>query len=112
MIIKSLIAATALTASLMAFSPPQKAEAGVDINISVGFPGYYGYGSRYPIFNPRYSPMNCYNGKNIVRWSGFHKVNAIDCSLPAYKYTAWKSGHKFLVSVNRRGNVMSARKIF
>ena len=50
-------------------------------------------------------------GRNIVDWSGFHNVHAVDCSLPSFKYTAWKGGKKFLVSVNRFGGIYNVHRI-
>ena len=70
---------------------------------------------------PRHNPairlstpghISCKKGRNIVDNSGFHIVKAIDCSLPSYKYMAWKKGHKFVVSVNRYGNIYNVNKIF
>ena len=109
MITKSILAVTAVTASLMAFTPAPEAQAGVDIDIRIGAPGY-GYG--YPYFDRRYGRISCGTGRNIVSWRGFHKIRVVDCSLPNYKYTGWKNGHKYVVRVTGRGKVDNVHKIF
>ncbi len=38
-------------------------------------------------------------------------MKAIDCSLPGYRYTGWKNGKKYVVSVNRWGNIYKVNKI-
>jgi hypothetical protein len=116
MIAKSLIAASAVAASLVAFAPAQEAQAGVDIDVHFGVPGYYPYYPVYPVYpvvvDPWYGAISCKKGKNIVKWSGFSKVNAVDCSLPGYKYTGWKYGHKYLVKVSGSGDIYSVHRIF
>lgn len=121
MIVKSLIAAGTVAASLVAFAPAQQAQAGVDIDIHFGLPGYtpgfypgygngYGYGYGHPV-QSWYGAISCHRGKNIVKWNGFNKVKSVDCSLPGYKYTGWKSGRKYLVRVNARGNIAGVNRI-
>jgi hypothetical protein len=117
MIGKSLIAAAAVATTLAVALPASQAQAGVDINIGIGLGGfgggYYGggyYGGGYPVYNRGY--ISCGKGAKIVDHSGFRRVRAIDCSLPSYKYTAWRNAHKFVVSVNRYGNIYKVNKIF
>lgn len=112
MITKSLIAAAAIAASVTAFAPAQQAQAGVDIDVNLGFGGYYpGYGY-YPVYDPYFGAISCHKGKKIVRWHGYNNVNPVDCSLPGYKYTGWKWGHKYLVRVNGGGNITGVQMIF
>jgi hypothetical protein len=122
MITKSLIAAAAVAASLTAFAPVQQAQAKVNVDINLGlgggfYPGY-GYGGGYgggyyPVIDPYYGGgISCHKGKNIVKWSGFHNVNAFDCSAPVYQYMAWKFGHKYKVKVSMGGNIIGVKKIF
>jgi hypothetical protein len=115
MIGKTLIAAAAV-ATTMAVLPASQAQAGVDVNIGIGlgaFPGYYNPG--YPVYDPGYpvhkNNISCKKGRNIVDNSGFNFVKPIDCSLPRYKYTAWKNGKKYVVSVNRWGSIVKVQKI-
>ena len=122
MILKSLLAAGAVAASLVAITPTHQAQAGVDIDIQIGTPGYYpGYGYGYGYgYGQGYGQsvghwddaITCRKGKKIVKWDGFHKVNAVDCALPWYKYTGWKSGHKYLVTVNRRGGIADVERLY
>lgn len=117
MIAKSLIAAAALAGTL-AVAAPMPAEAKTHVNISIGFgvggyyPGPYGYydPGYYPVYNP--GAISCRKGHHIVGWSGFNHVQAVDCSLPGYRYTAWRNGHKFVVTVNRFGNITNVNRIF
>lgn len=115
MIAKSLIAAAAIATTMAVALPAQQAQAGVDINIGVGLGGWYpdygyGYGYGYGYY-PKKQYISCKKGKKIVDWSGFHNVKAIDCSLPGYKYTAWKFGKKYVVRVNGHGNITGVKKI-
>ncbi len=116
MIAKSLIAAAAVATTMTLALPASQAQAGVDINIGIGvggYPGYYGPG--YPVYNPGYptykNHISCKKGRNIVDNSGFNNVKPIDCSLPRYKYTGWRFGKKYVVSVNRWGNIVKVNKI-
>jgi len=124
MIAKSLIAAAAIAATLTMALPAQDAKADVDVTIGIGIggfhPGYgyndygYGYGHGYPAYKPYSHSRNvsCSTGRRIVDRSGFNKVKAVDCTLPGYRYTAWKKGHKYMVRMNGRGHITGVRKIF
>ena len=120
MITKSLIAAAAVAASVTAFAPAQQAQAKTNIDIGIGFgfggynPGYgYGYGYGYaPVYDPYFGAISCHRGKKIVKWAGFNNVQPVDCSLPGYKYTGWKWGHKYLVRVNGGGNITGEHMLF
>ena len=124
MITKSLIAAAAVAVSLTALAPVQQAQAKVNLHIDLngnfggGFYPGYGYGGGYgggyyPVIDPYYGGgISCHKGKNIVKWSGFHNVNAFDCSKPVYQYMAWKFGHKYKVKVSMGGNIIGVKKIF
>lgn len=111
MITKSLIAAAAIASTMAVALPATQAQAG-DINVKIGiglgggFGGSYGYPAYYP------GHISCWKGGKIVDWSGFNNVHAVDCSLPGYKYTAWKNGHKFVVRLNGHGNITGVNKIF
>ncbi len=116
MIAKSLIAAAAIATTMTLTLPASQAQAGVDINIGIGvggIPGYYNPG--YPVYNPGYPKykysISCGKGRNIVDNHGFNFVKAVDCKLPGYKYTGWKNGKKYVVSVNRWGNIVNVHKI-
>jgi hypothetical protein len=120
MITKSLIAAAAVAVSLTALSPVQQAQAKTNFNFDIGvnlggggyYPGYgYGYGGGYPVYEPHYGGISCKKGRKIVDWSGFHNVQAYDCSAPVYQYRAWKNGNKYRVRVNMNGNIIGVKKI-
>jgi hypothetical protein len=120
MIAKSLIAAAAVAATMTLALPAQEAKADVDVNIGIGLggyvPGYYsgGYGHGYGYGYPSRKPyrISCGTGRRIVDNSGFNRVKAVDCSLPGYRYTAHKKGHKYMVRVNGRGNITGVSRIY
>lgn len=114
MIAKTLIASAAIATTMAIAAPVQQAEAKTSINIGIGIgggynPGYgYGYGYGY---YPAKKHISCWKGAKIVDWSGFHNVKAFDCSLPSYRYTAWKKGKKYVVRVNGKGHITNVHKI-
>ncbi len=119
MIIKSLIATAAVAASLTAAVPAQQAEAKVHFDVNVGIGGYpgfypgYGYtGGYYPVVDPYYNGISCNKGSKVVRWAGFHNVQAFDCSAPVYQYKAWKYGNPYKVRVNMSGNIINVKPLF
>jgi hypothetical protein len=115
MIMKPLIAAAAVAATMAIAAPVQQAEAKVVINVGVGaygpgfYPGY-GYGG-YPVYKP-FHGISCGKGRNIVKWSGFHKVQPIDCSAPVYQYRAWKGGAPWRVKVSARGHIINVKPAY
>lgn len=122
MIAKSLIAAAALATTMAATLPAPEARADVSVGIGIGVnPGFYpGYGypayyDPYPGYNPGYYKpyhnykkygISCGKGAKIVDHSGFYGVTPIDCSLPRYKYSAWRKGKQYIVVVNGNGNIV------
>ncbi len=116
MIAKSLVAAAVLASAAAVALPATQAQAktNFDINIGIGVGSGYapGYWGGYPVYEPHYYKISCKKGAKIVDWSGFNHVKAVDCSLPGYKYTAWRNGHKFMVRVSGNGNITSVNKIF
>jgi hypothetical protein len=116
MIGKSLIAAAAVATTMAVAAPVQQAQAKVIINLGVGAygPGYYpgyGYGGYYPVYHPHYG-ISCNKGRKIVSWSGFHKVQPIDCSAPVYQYKAWKNGAPWRVQVSAGGHIINVKPLY
>jgi hypothetical protein len=118
MIMKSLIAASAIGAAIAVAAPAQQAEAKVNVYVGIGGgygPGFYpGYGYGYephPVYHPHWG-ISCGKGRNIVRWSGFHKVQPIDCSAPVYQYRAWKNGAPWRVKVSAKGHIINAKPLY
>lgn len=135
MLTKSLFAAAALAATLAVAIPAPEAQAktNFDIDVNLGLPIYgdgygygydndygydYGYGHGYG--RDGYYPahggyghygISCSKGRQIVRWSGFRNVKAVDCDRPGYKYTGWKHGRKFLVRVSGSGSITSVKRV-
>lgn len=128
MILKSLFAAAAIAAAVTVAAPAPEARADIDVDIGIGvggfYPGYYGsgyvydygyghgYGDGYGYgYRPHRDVISCNKGRRIVDRSGFNRVRAIDCSLPGYRYTAWKNGRQFVVRVNGRGDIVNVRRV-
>jgi hypothetical protein len=132
MIGKTLIAAAAVAATFAVALPATEAKADVDVDIAIGIiPGYYtggynsgyfggygyDYGYGYGGFGDGYGhrrhrrDISCGMGRSIVAEAGFFRVRPIDCELPGYRYTAKRNGHKFLVRVNGRGNIVDIDRI-
>jgi hypothetical protein len=119
---KPLLAACALAAGILAMQP-QAAEAKANVDIDVYFrgggigyyPGYYGYpahgrGYGYPVYAP--AKMNCFQGKQSLKWKGFKQIDAFDCAGKLYGYTAKKNGNFYKVRLNSfSGHVVSIKKI-
>ncbi len=126
MINKSLIAIAAVATTLVAIIPAQQAQAGsnVDFNIDIGFGGGgygghggYGDGGYYPVYDggyeeEEYSGISCNKGRKVVKWAGFHNVQAYDCSAPVYGYKARKHGKTYKVKVNFHGDIISVKKVW
>jgi hypothetical protein len=117
MIMKSLIAASAVAATMAIAAPVAPAEAKVNVYIGLGggygpgfYPGY-GYGGYYPAPKP-YWGISCQKGRNIVKWSGFKNVHAFDCSKPVYQYKAWKQGAPYRVRVSAAGHIIGVKPLF
>ncbi len=122
MIAKSLIAAATLATTMPLALPADEARADWDVNIGVGvdvgagfypgyYPGYYPdyYGDDvYPVYKKKH--YSCGTVANIVDNKGFHKVKPFDCSLPHYKFTAWKKGEKWIVVTNGKGQITKVYK--
>jgi hypothetical protein len=126
MIIKTLIAAAAVSA--IAFGASSNANAKVNVDLYVGGfgPGYYE--PAYPVYEepryyddepryehprPRYESyrISCDDGSQAVRDVGFRKVRPIDCSGRNYTYKARRHGNPFVVRVSsRNGRVISVQE--
>lgn len=133
MFIKSFIAAAALaTAVSLGSAGAAQADSGVSVGIGFG-DGYGGWGGGSGAYDGGYDdgyswrrrydrrwdeprPMrrgiSCAEGRNIVAASGFRGVFANDCSAPVYRYTGWKRGQQFRISVSFRGNIVGVNPIY
>lgn len=103
MLKQTIIAATAVVASVVAFQPVEKAEARVNVGIGIGIPGvyapyapgYYGgyYAPRPYYYAPRrYGRISCGAARRIVRRHGYYRVRAVDCSGSRYTFHAKRGG--------------------
>jgi hypothetical protein len=126
MIIKTLIAAAAVSAIAFGASAPANAKVNVDLYVGGFGPGYYE--PAYPVYEepryyddepryehrrPRYESyrISCDDGSQAVRDIGFRKVRPIDCSGRSYTYKARRHGNPFVVKVSsRNGRVISVQE--
>jgi hypothetical protein len=137
MIMKSILAATAVAATLAVAAPAEahhhhKLHIGLGINL--GDPGYYpDYNPGYydpPPPPPRYVPrprpvyvepdygydqedygVSCGQGRRIVRNSGFYNVSTIECDGQNFKYEAERRGRTYIVKLDSRtGEIIQANR--
>jgi hypothetical protein len=128
MIIKSLIAAAAVSAIAFGASAPANAKVNIDLYLGGFAPSYYE--PAYPVYSepryePRYEPhyeprrpryvesygISCESGRDMVRNEGFRKVRAVDCDGRRYTYRARQNGDTFIVKVSSRsGNIISVEQ--
>ncbi len=112
MLKKTLIAATILFTAATALQPVEKAEARVNFDVSIGFPGayypapyyaggYYG-GGYYVAPRHRSRRVSCARGKRIVRNHGYRNVRAVDCRGSVYKFEGRRWGNWYLLKMKSR----------
>ncbi len=114
---KSLIVATAIFASVVAFQPVQQAEAKVTIGIGIGIPGFYGpgyYGGGYYAPRPHYTPrrayrLTCGQVRRKLRRSGYYRIRAINCSGRRYTFHAKLGGDWFRLRIKARSGYVYKR---
>jgi hypothetical protein len=127
MIMKSILAATAVVATLAAVAPAAEAhhkKHHVYLGIGIGeeYPGYYDPPPPPPRYRPRPRPvyvepddgydgygddeesyrLSCSEGRRVVRNSGFRDVRAVECDGQNYKYTGYRRGDTWIVMIDSR----------
>lgn len=125
MFAKSMLAVSAIAATLAAAAPMQQAEAKTNVEINLGFGGggwteggygFYGNNEGYYGHHRHHRPVNyqpvvsCGEGAQMVRYSGFRGVEPVDCQLPRYHYIAWKHNDQYLVTVSRFGDIIDLER--
>lgn len=115
MINKTLIIAAAL-ASTIAIAAPAQAGVDIDLNLGVGGGFYPGYGYPVydePVYHGSYYGISCGQGRQAVKYAGFHKVKAVNCSGKRFTYRARQGGETFFVKVSRKsGNIVSVQEAY
>lgn len=132
MITKSILAATAVAATL-AVAAPAEAKTNIYLGIGVGSPGYtydpsYDYAPPPPPRRHRHHPrpvyaepdygyyqedygVSCGQGRRIVRNSGFYNVQTIECDGQNFKYEAERRGRTYIVKLDSRtGEIIQANR--
>ena len=117
----TLIAAAAAVTMLFA---PTPSKADVDIRFGIGLPGFGVYtdrGDRYRHYNKRHynkrryrhsNKLTCREARRLVRYNGFRRIRALDCSGRMYTFKARRYGELYKVRVNsRRGAIARIRRL-
>jgi hypothetical protein len=130
MIIKTLIAAAAVAATVGVAAPAAEAKTNWDIQVQLGAPVYpvYDRGYDYEPIRPHHPRrphvidvdiddadygISCGEGRRLVRGSGFRNVSAFDCDGRTYGYTAWRRGEMYRVVVDSyRGRIVRVRPTY
>ena len=111
---KTIIAATALVASFVAFQPVEQAEAKVNLHIGIGVPGFHGggYGHGYYGGSPyygggHYTPRRSYRKtcgqiRRKLRNRGYYRIRSVDCSGSRYTFHAKRNGEWLRIRVKSR----------
>lgn len=126
--LKTLFAAGALALGLAAALPAPAAMADVSVGIGFGvypvvpahagwggYDGGYegGYGGSYRPYYPAYDGwVSCRDGRRILWRSGYQAIEVQSCRRGYYRYTAWRNGKQFLMSVDAQGDVTRLRRIY
>ncbi len=108
----------ALAMGLAGMGTIQSAEAKVNLDINIGIPGpvyieprpiYPGWG--YPVYYAN-RWVNCGQGAQIVRSSGFRSVRAINCRGAHYDYVGRASGRTFTIKLRAvNGRIVGVRRL-
>ncbi|MGE3874495.1 MAG: hypothetical protein AB7F74_16230 [Parvibaculaceae bacterium] len=108
MFTKALVAAAALTASVVMTAPAQAKD---HFNVNIGLGGYYG-GGYYPGYYPVYggydydSGISCGKAKKIVKNHGFYNVYATDCGGKIMRFKGQKYGEPYRIKIDRWGHIV------
>ena len=106
---KTVIAAGAIAAALMAYQP---APAVADAVIQFVFPGgSVGIGDGHSDRRHRASRVSCRDARHIVRDNGFHNVDTVDCDGDSYRFHARRHGDKWRINLDAwSGRITSVRR--
>ena len=76
-----------------------------------GYGGYQGGWQQRP--RPAYDGyVSCRDGQRILWRSGYSGIEVQSCRGGFYRYTAWRKGKQFLVSVDGRGYISRLRRLY
>ena len=107
---KSLIAATAISLSVAAFAAaPAKADVDFDIGVVVSTPGLTIVGGHHGWHDDWHGGgISCKYGRKVVKNAGYHNVKTKECVGDSYTFTGKMGGDKYRVKVSRwSGNIIS-----
>jgi hypothetical protein len=56
--------------------------------------------------------VSCQQAGRMLRNRGWYRVRAVNCSGKRYRFTAWRKGDKYLISVSAwRGRILSVNQL-
>jgi hypothetical protein len=129
MIMKSILAATAVAVVAAGAAAPANAKVHVDLYLGGLAPNYYE--PSYPVYDPPPPPppryhhyeepapvydsygISCDDGIDQVREAGFYKVRALSCEGRRYTYKGRRDGYKYIIKVSRRsGDIVSVQEAY
>jgi hypothetical protein len=102
---------------------PQAASAGADVDINIGSYSYYPVQYDAPDYPRRsyhydddyendYDRMSCWEGRRIVRRSGYRDVRTLRCYGNIYRYSGYRRGRLWRISVDSdTGHIVRARPV-
>jgi hypothetical protein len=106
---------------------PQNANAGANVDIDVtvlpvqydsdyssspsyDYPSYPSHYHDYDDEDDNYDRISCWEGRRIVRRAGFYRARPIKCYGEIYRYSGFKRGHQWRISVDAdTGRIVRAR---
>jgi hypothetical protein len=122
MIAKILLVGAAAGGLLL--TQPQSASAAVSVDVSVNaypvqydpdYPDYSDFPRRRHHYDEEYDDydrLSCWEGRRIVRWAGYRNVRTLSCDGRIFRYSGWRRGHRWRISVSSRsGEIIRARII-
>ena len=108
------LAITAIASAMAIATPMTSAEAKTNINLDFGINlgGGYPVYDAYPVYDPAPVYVNhCGEARLQVKYQGFKKVKAVDCSAPTFGFKAKKNGNWWFVRTNVWGNIKSVQPL-
>ena len=114
---KSLLLVAAFATFMAGAALPSNAD-NISAEIQVGSAHYQGGDSAYPYpgyddgddYDDEQDQISCSEGRQVVRQSGFRRVQPVRCSGEIYRYRAIRKGQTWTIRVDSwSGRIVSAR---
>ena len=99
----------AFTLALAAGPAAMAGSPDVDINIGVPGVGVYGGDNYDEDYDYRRRRISCGEARSLVRNRGYYRVRMIDCGRRVHRFSGFRRGRLWLVTVNARTGNISRR---